>query len=86
MCPNSKNGGSRVVSLVWPPIVRPKAAQFVDLLGFSTSKTPSLGGSLPGYEDQAVTLIKEENQLIIRYANAVLYNGLYNKQQPLQWT
>jgi len=53
-----------------------KAAQFVDLLGFFTIKTPGLEGSLPGYVDRAVALLKEENQLIIRHPNAVLYNGL----------
>lgn len=53
-----------------------KAAQFVDLLGFFTIKTPGLESSLPGYVDRAVALLKEENQLIIRHPNAVLYNGL----------
>ena len=53
-----------------------KAAQFVDLLGFFTIKTPGLESSLPGYVDRAVALLKEENQLMVRHPNAVLYNAL----------
>ena len=53
-----------------------KAAQFVDLLGYFTIKTPGLESSLPGYVDRAVALLKEENQLIVRHPNTVLYNAL----------
>lgn len=55
-----------------------KAAQFVDLLGYFTIKTPGLESSLPSYVDRAVALLKEENQLIVRHPNAVLYNALSN--------
>ena len=53
-----------------------KAAQFVDLLGYFTIKTPGLENSLPGYVDRAVALLKEENQLMMRHPNSVLYNSL----------
>jgi len=53
-----------------------KAAQFVDLLGYLTITTPGLETSLPGYVDRAVTLLREENQLIVRHPNAVLYGAL----------
>ena len=35
-----------------------------------------LEGSLPGYVDRAVALLKEENQLMVRHPNSVLYNSL----------
>jgi E3 ubiquitin-protein ligase UBR4 len=53
-----------------------KASQFVDLLGYFTIKTPGMENSLPGYVDRAVALLKEENQLIVRHPNTVLYNAL----------
>ena len=46
----------------------------MDLLGYLTIKTPGLDDRLPGYVDRAIGLLKEENQLMVRHPNSVLYN------------
>lgn len=43
---------------------------------FDWNVVTGLETSLPGYVDRAVALLKEENQLMIRHPNSVLYNSL----------
>ncbi|GFR97962.1 E3 ubiquitin-protein ligase UBR4, partial [Elysia marginata] len=64
---------------LWPevPIFGRKAAQFVDLLGYFFLKTPGLQDKkVTEYLQKAVTLLKEENQILTNHPNATIYNML----------
>uniref|UniRef100_A0A2C9K8S7 UBR-type domain-containing protein n=1 Tax=Biomphalaria glabrata TaxID=6526 RepID=A0A2C9K8S7_BIOGL len=71
-----------VLDLLWGlwhevPVFGRKAAQFVDLLGYFLLKTPSLPDKkVTEYLNKAVTLLKEENQLLANHPNATIYNML----------
>lgn len=59
------------------PIFGRKAAQFVDLLGYFLLKTPGLHDKkVTEYLQKAVTLLKEENQILTNHPNATIYNML----------
>ncbi|GFN91871.1 E3 ubiquitin-protein ligase ubr4 [Plakobranchus ocellatus] len=54
-----------------------KAAQFVDLLGYFLLKTPGLQDKkVTEYLQKAVSLLKEENQILTQHPNATIYNML----------
>ncbi|CAL1532573.1 unnamed protein product [Lymnaea stagnalis] len=64
---------------LWPevPVFGRKAAQFVDLLGYFLLKTPGLSDKkVCEYLNKAVTLLKEENQILAHHSNATVYNML----------
>ena len=53
-----------------------KAAQFVDLLGYFSLKTPHTGNKMHTYMEQAVAVLHAQNQLLSRHPNANLYANL----------
>ncbi|XP_047028788.1 protein purity of essence [Helicoverpa zea] len=70
---------SSLVSLlwgIWPtlPQYGRKAAQFVDLLGYFTLKTPNI--DTEKYVGSAVELLRNQNQLLSSHGNAALYAAL----------
>ncbi|CAH0600763.1 unnamed protein product [Chrysodeixis includens] len=70
---------SMLVSLlwgIWPtlPQYGRKAAQFVDLLGYFTLKTPNI--DTEKYVGSAVELLRNQNQLLSSHGNAALYAAL----------
>ncbi|XP_059140958.1 E3 ubiquitin-protein ligase UBR4-like isoform X2 [Physella acuta] len=59
------------------PVFGRKAAQFVDLLGYFLLKTPGLADKkVSEYLHKAVSLLKEENQILAHHPNATIYNML----------
>ncbi|RUS88506.1 hypothetical protein EGW08_003764 [Elysia chlorotica] len=59
------------------PIFGRKASQFVDLLGYFLLKTPGLQDKkVTEYLQKAVSLLKEENQILTNHPNATIYNML----------
>ena len=63
---------------LWPllPMYGRKAAQFVDLLGYFSLKTPHTGNKMHAYMEQAVTVLHAQNQFLSRHPNANLYTNL----------
>ncbi|XP_043276539.1 protein purity of essence isoform X5 [Venturia canescens] len=63
---------------LWPllPVYGRKAAQFVDLLGYFSLKTPHTGKKMHTYMEQAVAVLHAQNQLLARHPNANLYANL----------
>ncbi|XP_066587252.1 E3 ubiquitin-protein ligase UBR4 [Prorops nasuta] len=63
---------------LWPllPAYGRKAAQFVDLLGYFSLKTPQTGKRMHYYMEQAVAVLHAQNQLLARHPNANLYANL----------
>ncbi|KAG6463209.1 hypothetical protein O3G_MSEX013740 [Manduca sexta] len=61
---------------IWPtlPQYGRKAAQFVDLLGYFTLKTPDI--DTEKYVGSAVELLRNQNQLLSSHGNAALYAAL----------
>ncbi|KAJ8734252.1 hypothetical protein PYW07_014803 [Mythimna separata] len=61
---------------IWPtlPQYGRKAAQFVDLLGYFTLKTPNI--DTEKYVFSAVELLRNQNQLLSSHGNAALYAAL----------
>ncbi|KAJ2946624.1 hypothetical protein O0L34_g12681 [Tuta absoluta] len=70
---------ANLVSLLWSiyptlPQYGRKAAQFVDLLGYFTLKTPDI--DTEKYVGSAVELLRNQNQLLSSHGNAALYAAL----------
>lgn len=63
---------------LWPllPAYGRKAAQFVDLLGYFSLKTPHASKKMHTYMEQAVGVLHAQNQLLARHQNANLYANL----------
>nr|XP_012152236.1 PREDICTED: protein purity of essence isoform X3 [Megachile rotundata] len=63
---------------LWPllPAYGRKAAQFVDLLGYFSLKTPQANKKMHCYMEQAVAVLRAQNQLLARHPNANLYANL----------
>ncbi|XP_058117751.1 protein purity of essence [Anopheles ziemanni] len=63
---------------LWPllPAYGKRTAQFVDLLGFLTLNTRSLIDKLPGYTAQAVSVLRQQNELLSKHPNAPIYTAL----------
>ncbi|OAD57065.1 E3 ubiquitin-protein ligase UBR4, partial [Eufriesea mexicana] len=63
---------------LWPllPAYGRKAAQFVDLLGYFSLKTPHASKKMHTYMEQAVAVLRAQNQLLARHPNANLYANL----------
>ncbi|XP_058454823.1 protein purity of essence [Malaya genurostris] len=63
---------------LWPllPAYGKRTAQFVDLLGFLTLNTKSLSDKLPDYTAQAVSVLRQQNELLTRHPNAPIYTAL----------
>ncbi|KAK0172054.1 hypothetical protein PV328_005423 [Microctonus aethiopoides] len=63
---------------LWPllPVYGRKAAQFVDLLGYFSLKTPDTGKKMHSYMEQAVAVLHAQNQLLARHPSANLYTVL----------
>uniref|UniRef100_A0A182FS89 Uncharacterized protein n=2 Tax=Anopheles albimanus TaxID=7167 RepID=A0A182FS89_ANOAL len=63
---------------LWPllPAYGKRTAQFVDLLGFLTLNTRSLIDKLPDYTAQAVSVLRQQNELLSRHPNAPIYGAL----------
>lgn len=53
-----------------------KAAQFVDLIGYFSLRTPHNGKKMHSYMEQAVNVLHTQNQLLSRHPNANLYANL----------
>lgn len=73
------------------PVYGRKAAQFVDLLGYFSLKTPHTGKKMHAYMEQAVGVLHAQNQLLSRHPNANLYaylaqfvelDGYYLESEP----
>ncbi|CAD5111184.1 DgyrCDS518 [Dimorphilus gyrociliatus] len=61
-----------------------KAAQFVDLLGYFSLRTPNLKTStIAKYVQSAVDVMKEQNDAMNSHPNATFYSHLSNLIQPL---
>ncbi|BFZ02848.1 hypothetical protein BsWGS_05885 [Bradybaena similaris] len=59
------------------PVFGRKAAQFVDLLGYFLLKTPGLPDKkVSEYLQKVVSLLKEENHILVHHPNAIIYNML----------
>ncbi|XP_031787712.1 protein purity of essence isoform X2 [Nasonia vitripennis] len=63
---------------LWPllPMYGRKAAQFVDLIGYFSLRTPHTGKKMYSYMEQAVAVLHAQNQLLSRHPNANLYANL----------
>ncbi|XP_033353689.1 E3 ubiquitin-protein ligase UBR4 isoform X5 [Bombus vosnesenskii] len=63
---------------LWPllPAYGRKAAQFVDLLGYFSLKTQHASKKMHTYMEQAVAVLRAQNQLLARHPNANLYANL----------
>lgn len=63
---------------LWPllPAYGKRTAQFVDLLGFLTLNTKSLSDKLPDYTAQAVSVLRQQNELLSKHPNAPIYTAL----------
>lgn len=63
---------------LWPllPVYGRKAAQFVDLLGYFSLKTQHASKKMHNYMEQAVAVLRAQNQLLARHPNANLYANL----------
>lgn len=63
---------------LWPqlPLYGRKAAQFVDLIGYFSLKTPHSNRKMYYYMEQAVSVLHAQNQLLSRHPNANLYANL----------
>uniref|UniRef100_A0A182YND8 Uncharacterized protein n=1 Tax=Anopheles stephensi TaxID=30069 RepID=A0A182YND8_ANOST len=63
---------------LWPllPAYGKRTAQFVDLLGFLTLNTRSLIDKLPDYTAQAVSVLRQQNELLSKHPNAPIYTAL----------
>ncbi|XP_052737360.1 protein purity of essence isoform X1 [Bicyclus anynana] len=75
----SQTEQAELVSLLWGlwptlPQYGRKAAQFVDLLGYFTLKTPNI--ETENYIGSAVELLRNQNQLLSSHGNAALYAAL----------
>ncbi|XP_069121893.1 E3 ubiquitin-protein ligase UBR4-like isoform X2 [Argopecten irradians] len=59
------------------PLYGRKAAQFVDLLGYFVLKTPQTSEKkTKQYLEKAISVLKEENQILSNHPNAQIYNML----------
>ncbi|XP_036368081.1 E3 ubiquitin-protein ligase UBR4 isoform X5 [Octopus sinensis] len=71
-----------LLELLWSlwkelPLYGRKAAQFVDLLGFFVLKTSQKSDKkIQEYLEKAVSVLKEENQILANHPNATIYNML----------
>ncbi|CAH2243765.1 jg12683 [Pararge aegeria aegeria] len=75
----SQTEQAELVSLLWGlwptlPQYGRKAAQFVDLLGYFTLKTPNI--DTENYIGNAVELLRNQNKLLSSHGNAALYAAL----------
>ncbi|XP_076674868.1 E3 ubiquitin-protein ligase-like protein poe isoform X2 [Andrena cerasifolii] len=63
---------------LWPllPAYGRKAAQFVDLLGYFSLKTPHASKKMHCHMEEAVAVLRAQNQLLARHPNANLYANL----------
>ncbi|CAD6222096.1 GSCOCG00011717001-RA-CDS, partial [Cotesia congregata] len=63
---------------LWPllPVYGRKAAQFVDLLGYFSLKTPDAEKKMYSYMEQAITILHTQNQLLSCHPSANLYTML----------
>lgn len=63
---------------LWPllPAYGKRTAQFVDLLGFLTLNTKSLSDKLMDYTAQAVSVLRQQNELLSKHPNAPIYTAL----------
>ena len=63
---------------LWPllPAYGKRTAQFVDLLGYLTLNTRSLIDKLPDYTAQAVSVLRQQNELLSKHPNAPIYTAL----------
>ncbi|XP_064423992.1 E3 ubiquitin-protein ligase UBR4 [Latimeria chalumnae] len=63
---------------VWPelPAYGRKAAQFVDLLGFFSLKTPQTEKKLKEYSQKAVEILRALNHILTNHPNSNIYNTL----------
>ncbi|XP_067662559.1 E3 ubiquitin-protein ligase UBR4-like [Haliotis asinina] len=71
-----------ILNIMWElwtelPIYGRKAAQFVDLLGYFVLKTPDIPDKRVGeYLEKAVSVLREQNQVLANHPNATIYNML----------
>lgn len=63
---------------LWPllPVYGRRTAQFVDLIGFLTLSTKSISDALPQYMGQAVSVLRQQNELLSKHPNAPIYTAL----------
>lgn len=58
------------------PAYGKRTAQFVDLLGYLTLNTKSISDKLLAYTAQAVSVLRQQNDLLSRHPNAPIYTSL----------
>lgn len=63
---------------LWPNVSSygRKSAQFVDLLGFTTLKTPVSLEKEQEFGEKAVMVLRQQNQLLMHHSNSSIYNSL----------
>uniref|UniRef100_A0A4W3HBC8 Ubiquitin protein ligase E3 component n-recognin 4 n=1 Tax=Callorhinchus milii TaxID=7868 RepID=A0A4W3HBC8_CALMI len=63
---------------IWPelPAYGRKAAQFVDLLGYFSLKTPQTEKKLKEYSHKAVEILRTQNHILTNHPNSNIYNML----------
>ncbi|XP_072569550.1 E3 ubiquitin-protein ligase UBR4 isoform X8 [Paramormyrops kingsleyae] len=63
---------------IWPelPAYGRKAAQFVDLLGYFSLKTPQTEKKLKEYSQKAVEILRAQNHILTNHPNSNIYNTL----------
>ncbi|KFO19168.1 E3 ubiquitin-protein ligase UBR4 [Fukomys damarensis] len=63
---------------IWPelPAYGRKAAQFVDLLGYFSLKTPQTEKKLKEYSQKAVEILRTQNHILTNHPNSNIYNTL----------
>lgn len=63
---------------MWPllPAYGKRTAQFVDILGYLTLSTKSITEKLPECTEKAVSILRQQNELLSRHPNAPIYTAL----------
>ncbi|KAM5132251.1 E3 ubiquitin-protein ligase UBR4 [Mantella aurantiaca] len=63
---------------IWPelPAYGRKAAQFVDLLGYFSLKTPQTEKKFKEYSQKAVEILRTQNHILTNHPNSNIYNTL----------
>ncbi|XP_075046927.1 E3 ubiquitin-protein ligase UBR4 isoform X4 [Mixophyes fleayi] len=63
---------------IWPelPAYGRKAAQFVDLLGYFSLKTPQTEKKFKEYSQKAVEILRAQNHILTNHPNSNIYNTL----------
>ena len=75
------NHQQAIVDILWKlwsqlPRYGRKAAQFVDLLGYFSIKTLKSEAKIQAHVQEAVSVLKSQNEILANHPNAALYGSL----------